>query len=345
MILALLLLSQPAFAVVRVLPAAPPGLGAVSVAPAAVSVSLVSPASLVSPRAVAAAAVAAALAVASPAQAPAAPVAVAAQVAVAQAAPRFAPAAVAAAATAKSLAAPLARPSAASWNGVFDGGKAERRGDDPRIRSNVRFVKTFLGPLVRTVYPTKVTGAENIPAEGPVLLIGNHPSYLDPVIAGMSAGRPVRFLMYKAYYESPLKGWLAFLNPLISGFLKRMGAIPLAPLEAGNGPKAIQRSLEAARDALLRGEVVGLFPEGHVTRDGEIDEFMRGFTFIIRGTGAAVVPFGLSGPWGSMLSFGPKRSWLSRLFSRRQLSIAFGEPIDTRDAGEARAAVAALAAK
>lgn len=253
--------------------------------------------------------------------------------------PRFSAAASASAAAGKALAAPLAAPSGAAFNAVFDGA---RRTDDPALRSNFRFVKGVLGPAVTTAYPMKVRGSENVPKKGGVLLIGNHPSYFDPVLAAMVVDRPVHFLMYKAYYEGPFKGWLGFLNPVLKAFLKRMGVIPVAPLEPGNGPKGILRTLKEAREALLRGEVVALFPEGHVSRDGSVDRFLRGFAFIARGTGAAVVPFGLRGPWGSLLSFGPKRSWLSRLFVRRSMTVTFGPALQTHDPAAARDAVIAL---
>ncbi|HVE13795.1 MAG TPA: AMP-binding protein, partial [Elusimicrobiota bacterium] len=196
-------------------------------------------------------------------------------------------------------------------------------------------LRSILRPILSVFYDMRAYGLENIPKTGGALLIGNHPSYLDPVLVGLFSGRPVRFLMYKPYYENRWFHW----------FLKRMPVIPVAPMEAGNGPKSILQSLSLAREALARGEIVVIYPEGATTRNGTMHEFKRGMEFLVRKLGVPVIPFHVDGTWGSVFSWrpwAPLKAVLMR--GRRLLQLRFGPALERPEAQLGREAVELLGA-
>src|SRR5207247_1795247 len=156
------------------------------------------------------------------------------------------------------------------------------------------------------------------PKDGPALLVGNHPSYLDPLWLGVIfTDRPVRFLMYRAYYEKAK--WLMRLG----------GVIPVAGIEEGNGHKSIFGSLALAREALRRGEIVTVFGEGQVTRNGAMSTFRRGMEAMVRGLNVPVIPFHLDGPWGGPFSWRAKIPWRFRLQQgRRLIQLRVGQELE-----------------
>lgn len=151
----------------------------------------------------------------------------------------------------------------------------------------VRFV---IWVLTHTVYRIKTVGRENVPEEGGVLLTPNHISYLDAVVLVVSLQRPIRFLVHREIYNI---GWLA---PL----LKLAGAIPVAGTDK---PKEIIRSLQQASEALRRGEIVCIFPEGQLTRTGNMLKFNQGFEHIMKDVACPIIPVHLDRIWGSIFSF------------------------------------------
>ena len=102
--------------------------------------------------------------------------------------------------------------------------------------------------------------------------------------------RPIRFLMFKGVYDSFL----------IKPFAKMLKIIPIA---SDQGPREMIHSLREASEALRNGEVVCIFPEGEITRIGQMLPFRRGFERIIKGIDAPIVPVNLDGIWGSIFSF------------------------------------------
>lgn len=129
-------------------------------------------------------------------------------------------------------------------------------------------------------------GAEQVPSEGPVILIANHASYLDPVLLGSTCPRRVRFLARGGLGKVPLLGaWMRAVGVFFVG-------------EAGTTRKGMQRSLVV----LDQGEVVALFPEGSRTRTGEVAPFERGALLLLKKSGAVVVPVGIR---GSFTAFPP----------------------------------------
>lgn len=151
------------------------------------------------------------------------------------------------------------------------------------------FLRRLVRPLVYSYLRPRVQGLEHIPASGPALLAGNHPNVLDGVILGLVSPRPVKFLV---------AGEL-FRNPLLGGFLRWAGAVPVDRSGGSNS-----EALNAATQALEAGEVVGLFPEGRTNNGGPLQDLRPGVAVLARRTGAPVIPFGIAGterlyPWGS----------------------------------------------
>jgi 1-acyl-sn-glycerol-3-phosphate acyltransferase len=204
----------------------------------------------------------------------------------------------------------------------------------PFLYRHYRLARAIVVPVLRLLYGIRVDGRANLPS-GPVLIVPNHVSFLDPVLISFAANRPLRFLMYRPIYETRGLQWL----------FRSLGAIPIATKD----PKdLIQESLNRARRALAAGESVVIFPEGVVTRDGSFSPFRRGFERIALGLRAAVVPAYIDGMWGSALSRHPLKNWkralLARLRGRRPVAVRFGPELERADAGLAREAVGRLAA-
>ena len=144
--------------------------------------------------------------------------------------------------------------------------------------------------LTRCIYRFKVRGDEHIPTAGAAILVCNHVSYIDAVVLMAASPRPIRFLMDHRIFATPVLGWLFRLGK----------AIPVAPQR--DDPAAYERAFEAARGVLAEGELLGIFPEGGITRDGSLGEFKGGIMKILQTNPVPVVPLALQNLWGSFFS-------------------------------------------
>ena len=154
------------------------------------------------------------------------------------------------------------------------------------------FLMRFLSwLLVRTLYRLRVRGVEaHVPDEGPALIVCNHVSYMDALILAASIPRPVRFVMY----------WTIFNTPVMSWIYRTAKAIPIA--SAKEDPQLMQRAFDEVDAALAEGEIVCIFPEGRLTKEGEIAPFKSGVERILQRRPVLVVPMALRGMWASMWS-------------------------------------------
>lgn len=166
-------------------------------------------------------------------------------------------------------------------------------------------IRLLIWMLTHTIYRVKHDGLDNIPEEGPCVLVCNHVSYVDALIMAGAIRRPVRFVMFKPIYDMPV------LN-----YIFRTGkAIPID--SKTRNPQIYDQAFERIAAELDAGEVVCIFPEGKLTTDGEIDEFRNGIEKIIARNPVPVVPMALRGLWGSFFSHKdgkalaklPKRFW------------------------------------
>jgi 1-acyl-sn-glycerol-3-phosphate acyltransferase len=149
----------------------------------------------------------------------------------------------------------------------------------------------------------RVEGKSNLPTTGPVLLVANHTSYLDPPLVGITSSRWVAFLAQAGLAKlAPVRWWLA-----------QMG-VTLIDRSAPS-----KEALRLLADCLKAGEVVGVFPEGTRSSDGSIGPFRNGVEFLVRRTGAAVLPIGLDGAHRAF----PRKAWFPR---PRKLIVRYGEP-------------------
>ncbi|HUC53530.1 MAG TPA: acyl-[ACP]--phospholipid O-acyltransferase [Candidatus Cybelea sp.] len=195
-------------------------------------------------------------------------------------------------------------------------------------------LRLMLWMATHTLYRLDVKGREKVPARGGALLTPNHVSMVDAVLLIASIDRPIRFIMFRGSYE----------HPLVKPFAKIMGVIPIA---SDQGPREMIHSLRLATEALKNGEVVCIFPEGQMTRIGQLLPFRRGMERIIKGVDVPIIPVNLDGVWGSIFSFsGGRFLWK---FPRRipyPVRITFGKALpSTSTAQEVRRAVEDLGAE
>jgi len=162
--------------------------------------------------------------------------------------------------------------------------------------------------LTRVVYRFKVRGDEHIPTEGAAVLVCNHVSYVDAVLLMAASPRPIRFLMDHRIFAVPVLGWLFRLAK----------AIPIAPQR--DDPAAYERAFVEAGKVLAEGDLLGIFPEGGITRDGSLGEFKGGVMKILQNHPVPVVPLALQNLWGSFFSRVESGSAMVRPFRRGAFS-------------------------
>jgi acyl-[acyl-carrier-protein]-phospholipid O-acyltransferase/long-chain-fatty-acid--[acyl-carrier-protein] ligase len=169
--------------------------------------------------------------------------------------------------------------------------------------------------LVRAVigrrYSLNVIGFKNIPETGGVLLLGNHISWIDWAIVQIASPRPVRFVMERSIYQRWYLKW----------FFDIFGVIPISSA-------ASRSALEAITELLNKGEVVCLFPEGTISRSGQLAEFQRGYEMAAANAEGVILPFYMRGLWGSWFSRSSEK--LKSLRSNgitHDIIVAFGEPL------------------
>ena len=180
--------------------------------------------------------------------------------------------------------------------------------------------------LFSKFYRVHISGCNLIPAQGGALLLGNHTSFLDWAMIQIASPRPVRFVMERSIYQ---KWYLRF-------FLKRMGMIPI------NGAHSKDAISQVAL-ALSQGDVVALFPEGFITRNGQLGQFKQGYERIIAEQPAPIVPFYIHGLWGTATSYSKKHATKSNPGLQRRVRISFGAPINKAiEAAELKRTVMAL---
>ena len=144
----------------------------------------------------------------------------------------------------------------------------------------------FIGPLLRLIYRVRVSGAENLPRTGPVVIVGNHLSFIDSIFMPLYAPRPVTFLAKKDYFtgRGP-KGWAWRI------FMKATGQLPI---DRGGG-KASEASLNTGLRVLGDGHALALYPEGTRSPDGTLYRGRTGAARTILAAGCPVVPVAMVG--------------------------------------------------
>lgn len=178
------------------------------------------------------------------------------------------------------------------------------------------FLRFLAWLLVKVVFRVDRRGFEHVPDEGAAVIACNHVSFADAVIIMGCSARPIRFVMDHRIFRVPV----------LSYIFRHTRAIPIAP--AREDPALLQVAYDEVARALNDGDLVGIFPEGAITRDGEMQPFRRGLRDIVTRTPVPVVPMGLSGLWGGVFSRRHRglARWVPRGV-RPKVGLAAGRPV------------------
>ena len=162
-------------------------------------------------------------------------------------------------------------------------------------------------------YRLKVTGLDNLPKNGPVLLLGNHISWIDFALIQWATSRTIRFVVHDDYYRMPILNWI----------LRGVGAVSIRPENSRN---AMQNIINLLNEDC----VVVIFPEGHISTTGELSDLKRGFEKILVECqdNVVVVPFAINDMWGSFFSKAPKAIKMKKIFKlRRSVNVNIGKSL------------------
>ncbi len=174
------------------------------------------------------------------------------------------------------------------------------------------FFRFILIGLAHTIYRVRVIGRSNVPEEGGALLVPNHVSFADGLFLIASVNRPIRFVVYSAFFD----------RPIIGRFLRAMRAIPIS---SSGGPRMILQAFREAGRALDAGEIVCVFPEGQLTRTGMMAPFQRGLQRIVKGRTTPIIPIHLDRLMGSVLAPASYRRWPERI--PYPVTVSIGQPM------------------
>jgi 1-acyl-sn-glycerol-3-phosphate acyltransferase len=180
--------------------------------------------------------------------------------------------------------------------------------------------------VTRCIYRFRVRGDQNIPTEGAAILVANHVSFVDAIVLMAASPRPIRFIMDHRIFKVPVLGWL----------FKLAKAIPVAPQR--EDPAAYAAAFDAADRVLSEGDLLCIFPEGGITRDGTLQEFKGGVMKILERRPVPVVPIALQNLWGSYFSRIENGTAMTRPFRRgfwSRVGLVAGEAVPPQQASPA----------
>lgn len=161
------------------------------------------------------------------------------------------------------------------------------------------------------MYRFRAWGVSRVPMTGPVLLVSNHQSFLDPIIIGLPLSKRRFFaLARKTLWDTKWVGWL----------ITKLNAIPVDQENPGD-----LKAMRACLDVLNRGEMLMLFPEGARTLTGQTESFATGMMLLIRRARPTVVPVALEGAYEAW----PRTRKLPRPTGR--IGVMFGEPVPAEE--------------
>ena len=169
--------------------------------------------------------------------------------------------------------------------------------------------------IIACCYRLRVEGRDNVPKSGAAIIACNHLSYMDALILMVAIRRPVRFIMYYKIFQIPVLRYI----------FKSAGAFPIAGQREDR--KLFLASFEHVHNAIGKGDLVGIFPEGELTRDGQLGEYKRGIERMLARDPAPVIPVAIDNLWGSLFSHsgglmkGGPRKWFARI------TVRIGEPL------------------
>jgi acyl-[acyl-carrier-protein]-phospholipid O-acyltransferase / long-chain-fatty-acid--[acyl-carrier-protein] ligase len=176
------------------------------------------------------------------------------------------------------------------------------------------FIRLVLVILTNTLYRVRIVGEHHVPQSGGALLVVNHMSLIDGLLLMAAVDRRIRFIVNAAYTTHPLFKWL-------------MSAMRVIPISSTGPPRELLKALRDAGQAIDNGQVVCIFPEGHITGTGTLLPFRRGFERIVKGRSIPIMPVHLDRVSGSLFSFRNGRfiaKWPQRI--PYPVTVSFGPP-------------------
>jgi rhomboid family GlyGly-CTERM serine protease len=213
------------------------------------------------------------------------------------------------------------------------------RDDDRRITKSRQsstaqaLLRLIAITITRILYRVRYEGIARIPSKGPAVLVCNHVSYVDWLIIASACDRPVHFVMHAAIYRQPVLRWFFRMAKVI-------------PIDSGRkNPALLRRAFKEMAEVLHTGGLICIFPEGHLTRTGQIGRFRPGIETIIRQTPVPVVPLALRGLWGSFFSHKNGLAMRCRplkIWTRVEVAVGIGIPAHQVSARHLQCAVQTL---
>lgn len=168
----------------------------------------------------------------------------------------------------------------------------------------IRYIGCVLSFLF---FPIRIKGESILDKKGSLILAANHVSYLDPIVLGIAIKRQIHFMAKKEIFEVPILGFI----------VKSLGAIPVD--REKTTPESIKRAFSILRD----GRILGIFPEGTRSVNGEILELNVGLIKIALKTNVPIIPIGINGTFEIYSS----KSKLPKIYKRKKIYINFGKPV------------------
>lgn len=216
-----------------------------------------------------------------------------------------------------------AEPSSPSPRAPLPVGPKEPR---PFFVRHYRLARAVMWPVLKVLYRVQPSGLENVP-NGPAVIVPNHVSYVDALMISFAANRPMRFMLQRRIYNR------------LPWFFDAIGAIPVS---SKDDRKTIDASLARARGFIADGQILVIFPEGQLTKNGNMVAFKRGFERIAEGMNVPVIPAHLDNLWGSFFSLQGRSVWEALREVPRPIGVRFGKPLEIVEAQAARDAVQEL---
>jgi len=182
------------------------------------------------------------------------------------------------------------------------------------------FMRFMVWILIHTVYRVRTKDLNNIPHEGAAVLVCNHVSFVDAMIIAGCLRRPVRFVMYYKIFEIPVLNFV----------FRTAKAIPIAGKYEDED--LLHKAFDDIDEALSQGDLVCIFPEGKLTKNGKMNTFRDGVERIINRQPVPVIPMTLQGLWGSAFSR-HRSNILKRLFKgfKSRIGLVVGDKVEAEN--------------
>lgn len=178
------------------------------------------------------------------------------------------------------------------------------------VRYKDYFIWLILERILSLRYNIIPMNTHNVPRDGAVLMLGNHVSWIDWILAQIGVERRIRYLMERSIYE----------KPIIRSIMEIGEVIPISSTGA-------KEAFKNARKRLENRDIVALFPEGGISHDGDIGKIYPGYRVIAAQQKGVIVPFYIDGIYGSVFSRSLKRHTSSKSWFKRNVRVIYGEPI------------------